>query len=423
MKKSLFIAIPAYDKKVECDAALSLMRFLAGSPPDELEGAPQFIFLKGESHVNRARNRIIKAFLNSDKSHLLLIDSDILFAPRDIELLVQHDEDVVCGLYPKKAKSLQWVINLLDGSAEKPDLKTGLLEIKYGGTGFMLISRAIIERMIEELHGIQYVDDSSQKLGTMWNLFHADIFEGRWLSEDWWFCEMVRKIKGRIYADCRIQLRHLGQIEYPLPQSYKSFEEVDGWFDFQNLYEALSSRLNDGEHCVEVGCWLGRSTIFLAEEIRKKGIAAKIYAVDTWKGTPGDPDQGPTLAKHNGDVFSVFDTNVRSAGAQHIIEPIREASGAAAGILAHRRGSLAWVFIDADHSYNAVSRDIAAWAELVKPDGMIAGHDIGYPDVERAVREAFGSNFLIEGSCWVAERKHYAPSEQLRPAIASPRDH
>ena len=55
--------------------------------------------------------------------------------------------------------------------------------------------------------------------------------------------------------------------------------------------------------------------------------------------------------------------------------------------------SLDLVFIDADHSYEGVKADLAAWAPKVKPGGWIGGHDYGNPDpryrfgVEQAVDE------------------------------------
>ena len=45
------------------------------------------------------------------------------------------------------------------------------------------------------------------------------------------------------------------------------------------------------------------------------------------------------------------------------------------------------VFIDGDHSYNGVTKDIVAYREKVLPGGIFSGHDIDYPGVYRAVNE------------------------------------
>ena len=63
-------------------------------------------------------------------------------------------------------------------------------------------------------------------------------------------------------------------------------------------------------------------------------------------------------------------------------------------------GSMDFVFIDGDHSYENCIEDIRDWTPKVKPNGLICGHDFGhrdFPGVERAVRECFGDDFqLIE---------------------------
>lgn len=53
-----------------------------------------------------------------------------------------------------------------------------------------------------------------------------------------------------------------------------------------------------------------------------------------------------------------------------------------------------FVFIDANHYYDAVSADIEAWRHKVKPGGLLCGHDYANneydygPEVKRAVDEA-----------------------------------
>ena len=58
--------------------------------------------------------------------------------------------------------------------------------------------------------------------------------------------------------------------------------------------------------------------------------------------------------------------------------------------------SLDLVFIDADHSYQAVKDDIAAWMPKVKIGGVLCGHDYSRPrwQVTEAVDEVFGKDFI-----------------------------
>lgn len=61
--------------------------------------------------------------------------------------------------------------------------------------------------------------------------------------------------------------------------------------------------------------------------------------------------------------------------------------------------SVDWVFIDCDHSYEGVSRDIRDWAPKVRIGGFITGHDINLESVQRAVRDEIGL-VQTEGEKW-----------------------
>jgi hypothetical protein len=213
--KKLFIAIPAYDGKISITTAVSLSRMLTGKSPAIGDNPIHVVMLPGESHVNRARNKLAKMFLKTDCTHMLFVDSDIVFTAAHIDALLEHDVDIVGGLYPKKEVGVpQWVVNPLEGQ-DKPNA-AGLIEVLYAGTGFMMIARGVFDRMIAGFDDIEYQDDSTGKLGTMHNFFHAGIRDGRWLSEDWWFCQVWRDLGGKIFADARVQLGHTGSIDYPV---------------------------------------------------------------------------------------------------------------------------------------------------------------------------------------------------------------
>lgn len=54
-------------------------------------------------------------------------------------------------------------------------------------------------------------------------------------------------------------------------------------------------------------------------------------------------------------------------------------------------GGLDFVFIDADHSYEGARQDIECWCGLLRPGGLLGGHDYAnprFPDVKQAVDDA-----------------------------------
>ena len=80
----------------------------------------KYYFLFNESLVQRARNYIVDEFLRSDCTHLLFIDADIGFDPRDalalLALQISDPEkyDIICGPYPKKTIAWEKIKQAVD---------------------------------------------------------------------------------------------------------------------------------------------------------------------------------------------------------------------------------------------------------------------------------------------------------------------
>ena len=177
----------------------------------------------GDSLVARARNKLAAEFLQSDCTHLLFLDTDLIFTPEQIARLVSHDEPIVGGLYPKKQPKLEWVINMLDGTATEPDAR-GLQRVKYLGTGCLLIAREVFTRMIEAHPEIAYTPDR-QPGRTEWDFFSCGVFafadgSRRYLSEDWYFCQRALDLGYPVHADVHVVLKHVGDCVYPLEDPF-----------------------------------------------------------------------------------------------------------------------------------------------------------------------------------------------------------
>ena len=97
-------------------------------------------------------------------------------------------------------------------------------------------------------------------------------------------------------------------------------------------------------------------------------------------------------------LYDLFLKNTESLN--HIILPIRKASVDVAKDFEDR--SLDVVFIDANHDYIEVKKDIEAWLPKVKFGGIISGHDYpGWDGVVRAVNEAFPVGVVLNQNCWI----------------------
>lgn len=163
---------------------------------------------------------------------------------------------------------------------------------------------------------------------------------------------------------------------------------VPGWFDFQDIYDYAVQTAPEGSHFVEIGCWLGRSTCYLAQAIKRSGKAIRLTVVDTFSGVPGDELQ-ELLLPFGGSVHAAFIDNIRRCGVDDIVEVIVGNSTEAHS--AFKESSLGMVFIDADHSYEGVSADIRNFLPKVVKGGLIGGHDYTEaPGVRQAVLETVG---------------------------------
>jgi len=247
----------------------------------------QFYYLFNESLITRARNYCADEFMRSGATHLMFIDSDIGFNPQDVLALLglqseDSEYDVIASPYPKKCiawekillavnkgvadqnpKALDqfvgdYVFNPVPGTKEIQINRP--VEVLETGTGFMMIRRKTMEKIVKNRPDLLYKPDhvrtaefdGSREI-TMF--FQADIdlqrleseykrlFEAvkvasesgntddvikfttealalvpqgskRYLSEDYWFCQMVRSLGLKVWLCPWMQLQHVGSFVF-----------------------------------------------------------------------------------------------------------------------------------------------------------------------------------------------------------------
>ena len=242
-KNKLFIATPMYGGMAHGLYIKSCLDLQTTMNKYNIE--TKFSFLFNESLITRARNYLVDEFLRSDYTHLLFIDSDIHYNSQDVLALMALDKDVIGGPYPKKSinwgnvaqaarshpniepKELEqlvgeYVFNVVKGT--KQFTVTDPLEVMEIGTGFMMVKREVFEKMEKQYPMIRYKPDHVGQAnfdGTRYIHAYFDTVidtkdsivgggSDRYLSEDYMFCQMWRKMGGQIYLCPWMKTQHIG---------------------------------------------------------------------------------------------------------------------------------------------------------------------------------------------------------------------
>lgn len=200
---------------------------------------------KNESLVHRARMEMTASFLRTEHTHLFWIDADIEFDPEHVAALWNLQVDIAVGVYAMKKRDKQWFAAWKDGKLVKNlDQFKGPIEVEYAGTGFMLLTRAVVETIHAELVKIaEECDALIEKISTAlklsereaallagmrerfeptWEgangpvpaLFMTPIYNGGLESEDYHFCRIAREAGYKIIMDPSVRLGHWGSYRF-----------------------------------------------------------------------------------------------------------------------------------------------------------------------------------------------------------------
>jgi predicted O-methyltransferase YrrM len=174
----------------------------------------------------------------------------------------------------------------------------------------------------------------------------------------------------------------------------KNYKDIDGWFNHQAAYDYLLKQVPEGGSFVELGAWLGKSSAYLCDQATHQ----QITIIDSFKGTAEYIDSYYKLAKTK-DIYNLFLENM----GERKFKAIKATSKAAARKF--KAQSLDVVFIDLDHSYEAVKEDIKLWLPKVKKGGYIAGDDYheNWQGVIQAVDELLPHATFID-DCWIYQK-------------------
>jgi len=170
-------------------------------------------------------------------------------------------------------------------------------------------------------------------------------------------------------------------------------ESVPGFSSFIPLYEEMVKGAPPECTIVEVGSWCGRSSIAMARAIIRSGKQIQFVCIDKWDFRDPKRVQGTIFEQHDFCLFDIWTEAISPFRPYVNVRALQCDSSAAAALFDSE--SVWFVYIDADHLFKSVFKDIKAWYPKVRFDGHIGGHDLAddIPGVEKAVRKFFGEKW------------------------------
>lgn len=242
---SLMVATPLYT-----GAAADYLRSIIG-----LVGAAEraglgcrFAWLSNNPLIDRARNALVAAFLQSEARYLVFVDGDIGFDPDQlIGLIARMEADPALAVVgaPCPKRRINW--NLVAAAAERglaagnpaalerfsgvfaldlvdPKGQFRLdqpIELSRIGTGLMAIRREVIAALIARHPELRYAPDQLDRdSGLVGDHLHAlfqpliDPDTGHLLSDDYAFCHRVRAAGFRIWLAPWMRTSHTGPARF-----------------------------------------------------------------------------------------------------------------------------------------------------------------------------------------------------------------
>lgn len=162
-----------------------------------------------------------------------------------------------------------------------------------------------------------------------------------------------------------------------------------------DLRGLLLERLPRNAHCVEIGVWKGSFSKRIIESTHPR----LLHLVDPWAYQPTFPDRlyGGKDASHQNDMDAIFNEVSGTLGKLANVRVHRQRSDQ---FLSTSSGSFDWVYIDGDHSREAVFRDLELSWQRVKDGGIVAGDDYYWRDSDGShpVKQAVDS-FCAKMGC------------------------
>lgn len=190
--------------------------------------------LSNESLLTRGRNHIAAVAIRQGWDKLFFIDADSKFTFQQFMSVACSPHDFCAGAVPLKVfpislnylpfqdddhyykdnmRSIDSLLKMREGHGQQ------FIPVAYIGTAFMCLSRKVLLALAEDAEEYQYPNPATGHLHTHWNMFATQPMHGKFMSEDWYACEIARKLGFQVMLDSNVVISHVGSWTYAPEQA------------------------------------------------------------------------------------------------------------------------------------------------------------------------------------------------------------
>lgn len=193
-KKRVLVAIPTA-KNIEVDTFKSIYDQIVS---DNIEVDFQYFY---GYRIDQIRNLIADWAIRGNYDYLFSVDSDVTFDKNVLQKFIDHDVDIVSGVYrQRKSEQILEIYSMEGGNMDWADLRDKeLVEIGACGFGCVLVKREVFEGVGQPAFE-----------------YHVALDHKNTISEDWDFCAKARAKNFKVWADTDVVCGHIGSTVFKI---------------------------------------------------------------------------------------------------------------------------------------------------------------------------------------------------------------
>ncbi|XP_059668834.1 uncharacterized protein LOC132313916 [Cornus florida] len=194
-------------------------------------------------------------------------------------------------------------------------------------------------------------------------------------------------------------------------------KRIKGWDSYNSVFETLIRRVRP-KVIIEVGTFLGASATHMAELASGLGLGTQIICIDDFRGQPWGRHHQEVVEEEgdipmiNGDLLLMYQfmQNVVHENATESVLFLPFSSWITLDVLCRWGVFADLIEVDAGHDFHSAWVDINLAYKLLRPGGVLFGHDYFLPLDNKGVKRAVdlfarvnGLRVQIDGEHWVID--------------------